>query len=216
MMTLPSHEEIAWAAGLFEGEGCISYTTHPRRKNNGVYLQLTMVDEDVVRHFGYIVQLGRVDGPHYSKQKLKNGGDKKPYWYWKVHGLEKVQAIVAWFWPWLGDRRKQRAIKLMNDTWLIDTGRGSNRSRLCAEEGCNLPASTVGRCPSHRAKFVYESRRVHSECDYCRKSFMRHVKSKANFCSFSCLAKGLNLGHYMRRPEGKYGRYAQVASTDPR
>jgi hypothetical protein len=62
MKPMASSEEIAWAAGLFEGEGCISHM----QRGSGLDLQiaLAMTDEEVVRRFDAVVDRGRVYGPY--------------------------------------------------------------------------------------------------------------------------------------------------------
>lgn len=51
-------EEIAWAAGLFEGEGCMT------RSGSQKVMRLVSTDEDTVRRFWEIVAVGKVYGPY--------------------------------------------------------------------------------------------------------------------------------------------------------
>jgi len=64
--------EIAWAAGLFEGEGSIT-------QSGGIlHLRLKMTDESVVRRFEEAVRYGEVYGPYdyqYSDRIIR-----KPFW----------------------------------------------------------------------------------------------------------------------------------------
>jgi hypothetical protein len=53
-------EEIAWAAGLFEGEGCITEV------DKRFVAALKNTDEWVVRRFHDIVERGRAYGPYAS------------------------------------------------------------------------------------------------------------------------------------------------------
>ena len=68
-----SAEEIAWAAGLFEGEGSI----YP--SGSGVRLALKMTDEEPIRRFAKIVKRGSVYGP-YSYERWSDGHKRKPFW----------------------------------------------------------------------------------------------------------------------------------------
>lgn len=100
------HEDIIWAAGLFEGEGCISVC-----REQGSYplprLTLCMTDYDVVLRFLYSVMgIGTIYGPRIPKN-----GDK-PSWTWTANGYERCKAILSLFWSWLGQRRKARAIDI--------------------------------------------------------------------------------------------------------
>jgi len=98
-----SRENIAWCAALFEGEGCIFL--HPKRRS-GIFLKLGMTDEDVLRRFHDIIGIGTICGPYRR-------GSYKPHWIWCGAGSENVQAILAAFWPFLGERRKARAVETM-------------------------------------------------------------------------------------------------------
>lgn len=88
----------AWAAGLFEGEGCITRTTQPSYRPR---LTLGMTDQDVVRRFHGIVGCG---GVYRQRQRA----DHKPMWKWECTGRREIALIAAMFWPWLGGRRKSR------------------------------------------------------------------------------------------------------------
>lgn len=91
--------DAAWAAGLFEGEGCIdSPNGRPR-------LQLNTTDEDVARRFQAIVG-GKVWGPYTT-------GTHKPYWHWGVNRLDQVLDIAEMFFPYLGDRRLGKFVEVL-------------------------------------------------------------------------------------------------------
>ena len=49
------HRSIEWAAGLFEGEGCMTWRDKEHKRP---YLKLTMTDFDVVQKFAEIVNCG--------------------------------------------------------------------------------------------------------------------------------------------------------------
>ena len=90
---------LAWAAGLFEGEGSIA---RHRSGSASPLLTLTMTDEDVVREFAAVVGVGTVAGPR------DNGPGRKPSWRWDTTNYEHTQAVVAALWPWLKSRRRER------------------------------------------------------------------------------------------------------------
>lgn len=93
-------ESLAWLAGLFEGEGCITTAG----KSNGLYvLRLAMTDFDVVERAAAVVGVGRL----YDAPPGKPGD--KPQRLWVVSKSADVQAVLAAIWPWLGERRRQRA-----------------------------------------------------------------------------------------------------------
>lgn len=96
--------QLAWAAGLFEGEGCFSFSDSRVRQ---VSAALNMTDEDIVRRFRAIVGFGAI----YEVAPQKSHWKKQ--WRWRASTFEQVQALMAAFWPWLGVRRRARAIEVL-------------------------------------------------------------------------------------------------------
>lgn len=90
----------AWAAGIFEGEGCTSFAI----ENGRCYprLRVGMTDEDVVRRFHRVVGRGRVYGPYRD--------DANPHYkaryVWCAARQVDVAFIVSMLWPYLGERRR--------------------------------------------------------------------------------------------------------------
>lgn len=108
--------EVAWAAGLFEGEGCITHlNTSPNHK--GVRLSLAMTDRDIVERFCKTVGVGRVE----YKKGQKDG--YKDQWLWRVGSFEHSQAVIAMLWFGLGERRKAKAKELLLNASHIGTGK---------------------------------------------------------------------------------------------
>ena len=97
--------EIAWATGLFEGEGCFYFSGGSRQRlaNAG----LAMTDEDVVIKFGNVVGFGNISGP--TKR-----GSNKPVWLWNAAAFEYFQQLVCYFWSYLGIRRKNKVKEVLN------------------------------------------------------------------------------------------------------
>ena len=87
---------LAWAAGLFEGEGCISL--HPQYKS--VRLQMTQSDYDVLQMMQSICG-GSID-PKSNKDKPAH---YKPLWQWRLNRAEYVYALLEKFLPYFGTRR---------------------------------------------------------------------------------------------------------------
>jgi hypothetical protein len=98
-------EEVAWAAGLFEGEGCIY-----ERSGGGIKISLSSTDEDIPPRFCRIVRGGTVYGPYRNTER--DGYRRKPFWVWvgeSVDALETLRLLL----PWLGKRRTARAMQLI-------------------------------------------------------------------------------------------------------
>lgn len=96
-----NREKLAWAAGLFEGEGNFSFQSS-KRTSRKIVARLLSTDEDVVREFHNVIGLGSVYGPR------KTSGNK-PAWEWTTTSFEDAQAVVTLLWPWLKSRRRQAA-----------------------------------------------------------------------------------------------------------
>ncbi len=95
----------AWAAGLFEGEGCIT------RCNGRPRLSLRMTDEEAVRRFAEVVGVGKVYGP-YGGYGYRDGHERRPVFMWVA---SRVDAGVAYalMEPWLGESRRLRADEVL-------------------------------------------------------------------------------------------------------
>lgn len=106
-----NREQLAWAAGLFEGEGCLSTRGKSvnilrKYRDRGLVAAMKMTDEDVIFRFKQIVGVGNITGPY-------NKIGKKTWWVWQAGSFEHVQALIAILWPWLCRRRKDRAKELL-------------------------------------------------------------------------------------------------------
>ena len=110
-----AREDLAWAGGLFEGEGCFSIMTW-HRKRFRCSASLMMTDRDVMQRFVDVIGLGRLLGPY---EHSRGGGRYLPHWKWQISGFEEVQALFAMLWPWLGKRRRTRAVEVLAATPLV-------------------------------------------------------------------------------------------------
>lgn len=116
----PTPDEIAWAAGLFEGEGSIILKRDLRGWSYG-YLVVGITDKDVLVRFASICGAGhltnengnRVRRPHY-----------KPRYDWQCTRHDDVGRLLELFLPWLGERRKRRAIYVAS---VVNDSLGSRR-----------------------------------------------------------------------------------------
>lgn len=101
-----NREDLAWAAGFFDGEGSTLLT-----KNHGKYyarLSVTQCHQEVLQKFQRIVNLGQIAGPHVMKQS-----QRKDMYYWYVCGFEQTQAVIAFLWEWLGTEKREQAKRVL-------------------------------------------------------------------------------------------------------
>lgn len=90
--------EIAWLAGLIEGEGCI--TTHRQGDTLSVRLALAMTDEDIVRRCQEMADCGSV--------RHRPVPGHKDQWVWDVSARRDVARILLAIYPLMGERRKSK------------------------------------------------------------------------------------------------------------
>jgi hypothetical protein len=107
-MKRPKIVELAWAAGLFEGEGSICLVHSNRKNRTYVYPALTMnqTDRDVIMRFSEIVG-GYVLGPYQFASN--SARTRKPVWSWRVQKKHEAIRVICWLYPYLGKRRRKRA-----------------------------------------------------------------------------------------------------------
>lgn len=106
--------ELAWAAGLFEGEGCVGlYTPKPRagdRPRGAAQLRLFMAttDLDTLERFHKAIGgLGNRCGTQQQKAHYK------VCYRWNCYKFEHCQAIIAMLWFGLGERRRARCAEVL-------------------------------------------------------------------------------------------------------
>lgn len=144
---MASETEIAWAAGLFEGEGCF-YLRHSHGK---AYLALTiwMKDKDVIDRFAVLFGLGptsrtRQAKPHWSKQ-----------WGLDIYGVRAL-TIAELLEPHLGDRRSAKLAAIRQQ---IDETQPKERECVCCSARFvpgyyrHLQRHCSSDC-AHRAKYL--------------------------------------------------------------
>lgn len=101
-----TESQVAWAAGLFEGEGCIAF--HSYKLKDGSQrprLVLKMTDEDVIRSFHEIVGHGTVRLDTWGH---RTRGEKVVY-EWQAGSQKDVAAVLSLLTPWFHGRRRAKA-----------------------------------------------------------------------------------------------------------
>lgn len=118
---------VAWGAGIFEGEGYILNTKNSAG-NPAVRVGLYMTDEDIVDRFAAIFPFGQRSTRPGRRSKI-TGVTGKESWGWQASNAEHVQAFLAMVWPWLGERRKAKAAQTISACASIHR-RGFNIKKL--------------------------------------------------------------------------------------
>ena len=93
---------IAWMAGMYEGEGCLERTSA-----RGYRLNISSTDLDVIEKIqafaGGYVHPKKVYKDHY-----------KPAWTWRLGDKESVKNLLTRMLPFLGNRRAYDALNALD------------------------------------------------------------------------------------------------------
>lgn len=98
--------DIAWAAGLFEGEGHFRIRRRGPGYRSRFEMGLTSTDEDVVRRFAHIAGCGVV------KHRARNRPHWKDQYVW-IAQTPEARAFVNRLAPYLGVRRSDRLSEIL-------------------------------------------------------------------------------------------------------
>ncbi len=91
---------IAWAAGLYEGEG---HLTRDKRKTATYMLRLSMTDKDIIERFASVWNTGTVTPINTPHAKSKSHW--KQQWLFRVCNKYQIRRILEAMLPYLGLRR---------------------------------------------------------------------------------------------------------------
>lgn len=99
-----SHE-IAWAAGLFDGEGSVFAANEMKRGRRHVRLHMAvrMTTLDDIKRFHRAVGVGAMSGPYQPK------GDRKLIWAWQAGPDASARYCIDLLWPYLGKNKRAQA-----------------------------------------------------------------------------------------------------------
>jgi hypothetical protein len=92
--------EIAWAAGVFEGEGCVTLALRPSGRPR-VQMYVVSTDRDVLDRFAAVVGAGKVYGPYERAAR-------KPISRWAGGSWALLERLSSEWSPYLSQRRSAR------------------------------------------------------------------------------------------------------------
>ncbi len=110
-----NQDMIAYAAGLFDGEGNINYAQYKCKKSTGktylkwnVAMEIAMADLDCIKNFYDIVKVGSI----YFKGIAKGSLGKKDQWRWRC-SHQKALYLAKLFLPYSVSKR-EKLYKIIN------------------------------------------------------------------------------------------------------
>ncbi len=114
-------EQLAWAAGFFDGEG---HTNTKTRKNPS--LSIAQVDVRLLQRFQRaVLDLGHINGPYKYTPR------QQPHYQWNTHKREHVQAVIVMLWEWLGQYKRDQAMKALQQLAVPNKKPGTKMKRWC-------------------------------------------------------------------------------------
>lgn len=101
----PWREQLAWAAGFFDGEGTASVSTS-KKGHRKLTVCVDQNDPRVLEKFAQAVgHTGRLYGPYRDRS------GRFIHWRYTAGKFEYCQAWIAMLWPFLGPVKREQAIR---------------------------------------------------------------------------------------------------------
>jgi len=103
----------AWAAGLYDGEGCSALLRH--RTHEGYLTPELSVTQsssvgspEVLTRFASIVGIGNLSGPYKQRNATMD------VYRWKASSRKDAERVIAGLWPFLGQVKRDQAQRLLD------------------------------------------------------------------------------------------------------
>ncbi len=171
----PTEAEIAWAAGLYEGEGTAIYLKSGRSQ----WMAIRMTDKEPIE------RMCRLFGGNF-KDAFINPGEVgkgyKPKFMWRVSAWRDIIRVTEAIYPWLSPRR-QRQI----DAVLVHKPAHPRGELACPPE----PIPSVLGMQRHRKNGV-------PPCDTCRRSWNLYYAERRKRLGKEEIARR-NRAQYLKR-----------------
>jgi hypothetical protein len=104
----PSIADIAWLAGILEGEGCFGiYPQTPR----GTRMALICVSTDL----DVLESAQRIAGCGSIKPRTTARGETKPAFAWRTQSRAEVVRLINLVLPYMHSRRREKIVAMMVD-----------------------------------------------------------------------------------------------------
>jgi hypothetical protein len=174
-------EDLAWAAGLFDGDGSTYFAKH---RTHAGYVRAEMAvtqssrtgEPGVLSRLREILGVGHIGGPY-------GGNDKwEPVYRWKVYRRIEIEATATSLWPWLGSAKQEQAASVIStDAAQAPLPRGNptwgNRKTRCVHGH----EYDVARIRPYRARSTGGvARRSSKQCLACVREYARRRRAATN------------------------------------
>ena len=95
-------DPFAWAIGIFEGEGCLTYDS----KNDKWDMKVKMTDMDVL--WSFYEAIGCVGNLNGLRKSPSTPDHYKPIGQWKTGDRKLIYELVIRFYPYMHERRRAK------------------------------------------------------------------------------------------------------------
>lgn len=101
---IPGHADLPWAAGFFDGEGCMRYyCNNPSKKAPKGRIQLGVVQKEPLLLLRFKEAVGNIG---YIRQ-IKQHKTERQYWHYNVTKYADIEHVSAVLWPHLGQFKRR-------------------------------------------------------------------------------------------------------------
>lgn len=98
--------DIAWFAGIFEGEGTIYLNDRGGKSKPSPIMRVRMCDEDIINRIQQVTGVGTVI------KETNLTVNRKTIYVWQTGNKRNIARLLLAIAPLLGDRRKNRILEL--------------------------------------------------------------------------------------------------------
>lgn len=148
-----SKTDLAWFAGLFEGEGTLE-----RRVRSGVKMSIHMTDEDVIRHVHELI-----GGSVYFGSRSKKNPNHQDIWIWQISSWPTILPLIAAMLPYMGQRRRANMDRILAEA-------AANPRRKGSYKPCDLDLGV-----SNAGYLWHQKRGLLPACESCMASYRAYM-----------------------------------------
>lgn len=101
--------ELAWLAGLLEGEGSFIEFLETRNKKWRCKIYLKMTDLDIIERVQYLTGMGSI----CTAESPSKPSHYKKAWQWQVQSIPEAIKLMEMLLPLMGQRRSEKITTIL-------------------------------------------------------------------------------------------------------